>query len=203
MNVQTLPLGPLQTNCYILYKDQQALIIDPGNEAHKIVNFLTEQSLEPQAILLTHAHYDHIGAVDEIRKHYNLKEYFHDYEQPWISNLPNIIAGLFKIPTEPEHILKEGELEIGNFNFSVLHTPGHSPGSVSFVFHEDKKVFSGDVLFKHGVGRTDLYESSPQDLVYSLREKLYRLPDDFVVYTVHGTTTTIGNEKLQNPYVLA
>src|SRR5690625_6247828 len=111
MNVQTLPLGPLQTNCYILYKDQQALIIDPGNEAHKIVNFLTEQSLEPQAILLTHAHYDHIGAVDEIRKHYNLEVYLHEYEATWISDPPYNSAGLFQHTTEPEHILKEGELE--------------------------------------------------------------------------------------------
>lgn len=203
MNVKTLPLGPLQTNCYILYKDQQALIIDPGNEGHKIIEFIKKENLIPQAILLTHAHYDHIGAVDEIRKHYNLDVYLHELESTWISNPPYNSSGLFQHTSEPEHILSEGKLTIGNFSFSVIHTPGHSPGSVSFIFPEDQKIFSGDVLFKYGVGRTDLYESSPQSLVHSLREKLYKLPNDFVVYPGHGTTTTIGDEKINNPYVPA
>jgi len=203
MNVHTLPLGPLQTNCYIIYKNNAALIIDPGNEAHKVIDFIAEESLTPKAILLTHAHYDHIGAVGELRKHYNIDVYLHEAEAKWLSDPPYNSAGLFPHTDEPEHLLVEGQLSIGDFTFSVLHTPGHSPGSVSFIFHDEKKIFSGDVLFRFGVGRTDLFQSSPQDLVYSLREKLYKLPDDFTVYPGHGTTTTIGDEKRQNPYVPA
>jgi|SRR5690625_479166 len=203
MNVQTLPLGPLQTNCYILYKNNEALIIDPGNEAHRVIEFIESQSLIPQAILLTHAHYDHVGAVDEVRKHYQIDVYLHEAEAKWISDPPYNSSGLFKHTEEPEHILTESDLTIGDFTFTVIHTPGHSPGSVSFIFHNDKKIFSGDVLFKYGVGRTDLYQSSPQALVHSLREKLYKLPDDFIVYPGHGTTTSIGEEKLNNPYVPA
>lgn len=203
MNVHTLPLGPLQTNCYILFKNNYALIIDPGNEAEKVKGFLVEHSLTPQAILLTHAHYDHIGAVDELRKYYNIDVYLHEAEPTWLSDPPYNSAGLFTPTDEPDHLLTEGDLTIGDFSFSVIHTPGHSPGSVSFIFHDEKKVFSGDVLFRFGVGRTDLYQSSPQDLVYSLREKLYKLPDDFTVYPGHGTTTYIGDEKRQNPYVPA
>jgi len=205
MHIKTMPLGPLQTNCYIIYKNKEALIIDPGEEAEKVVQFIDDNALTPKAIMLTHAHYDHIGAVGHLRHHYNIDVYLHEAEAEWLEEPDYNGSGRFpgtSVKTErPDHLLIPGELSIANFSCEVKHTPGHSPGSVSFIFHNEKKVFSGDVLFKQGVGRTDLYGGSMDELVRSIRGTLYTLDDSYTVYPGHGITTTIGNEKQSNPYV--
>lgn len=208
MHIQTLSLGPLGTNCYIISKDSQCLIVDPGGDAHIVKQYIKEKQITPQAILLTHAHFDHIGAVDALRKKYNIKVYLHKNEQSWLSNPDLNRSGLFLGPEEviktdkPDVILEEGKLTIGSFTFEVVHTPGHSPGSVSFIFHQEKFTVSGDVLFQQGIGRTDLPEGSIDQLANSIVTKLYILSDDFVVYPGHGPSTTIGAEKKSNPFTL-
>lgn len=205
MFVKTLPLGPLQTNCYIVYKNNDALIIDPGAESEKIIHFLNEKKLKPLAILLTHAHYDHIGAVDDLRNEYHIEVYLHEQEASWLEEPDYNGSGRYpgmEIQTErPDQKLTEGKLSIAPFECEILHTPGHSPGSVSYIFHQEEKIFSGDVLFKQGVGRTDLYGGDAAEIIKSIRQKLYRLPDTYKIYPGHGISTSIGEQKRSNPYV--
>lgn len=205
MKITGLSLGPLGTNCYIVYKDKKALIFDPSGDAHKIEQFLSDNNLVPEAILLTHAHFDHIGALDEVRNKYNLDVYLHENEKEWLEN-PELNRSIFMgesfiVQTDkPEQNLSEGKLTIGPFQFEIIHTPGHSPGSVSFIFHEAEFIVSGDVLFHQGIGRTDLPEGSMDQLANSIINQLYKLPETFDVYPGHGIQTTIGNEKRHNPF---
>lgn len=205
MNISSLSLGPLGTNCYIVSKNNEAIIFDPGGEANKVITFLKNNDLTPIAILLTHTHFDHIGAVDQLRTYYNIDVYTHQNESHWLEE-PELNRSFRFIGQEirtpkPEHILKPGYLSLATFNFEVIHTPGHSPGSVSFVFHNYQFVISGDVLFLQGVGRTDLPGGDSKELQHSIRNKLYLLPDSFTIYPGHGTKTNIGYEKKNNLYV--
>lgn len=208
MIVKTLSLGILGTNCYIISKDKQSLIFDPGGEPEIISAYLQENNLTPAAILLTHAHYDHIGAVDVLRKQYELDVYLHEEEADWLVN-PALNRSLMHLGDEgayitekPDKILQVGDYELAGFNFSVVHTPGHSPGSVTFIFEDEEILVSGDVLFHQGIGRTDLPQGSIEQLANSIVTELYTLPDSFRVYPGHGTDTTIGLEKRINPYTL-
>lgn len=207
MDVQSFSLGPIGTNCYIIQKDEQCLIIDPGWDAPVVQSYIEDEGLTPQAILLTHAHFDHIGAVDELRKSYELDVYLHEAEQDWLENAELnrsqfALGGAGITTAAPDHLLEEGTLQIGTFTFDVVHTPGHSPGSVSFIFSEAEFIVSGDVLFHHGIGRTDLPGGSIEQLAKSITEHLYTLPDSFTVYPGHGTSTSIGEEKRANPFTL-
>ncbi|MBT2292467.1 MBL fold metallo-hydrolase [Paenibacillus albidus] len=206
LNVRSFNLGPLQTNAYLLTGSDpgRGIIIDPGMNPAALVRSIA--GMEIEAILLTHAHFDHMGGVDEIRKLKNCPVYLHSLESEWLSS-PKL-NGSLKWPdvapplsTDPaEYDLAEGQiLELIGHSFRVFHTPGHSPGSVSFLCGDD--LFSGDVLFKLGVGRTDLPGGKERDLVDSLRGKLYKLDEEVKVYPGHGPRTTIGFERVQNPYV--
>lgn len=207
MKIVRFSLGALGTNCYIVHHDKNALIFDPGAEASKIKNYLTKENLQPLAILLTHAHFDHIGAVDELRKTYNIDVYGHELEADWLEdprlNRSNQFIGEEIITAKPEKYLIEGDFNINNFIFEVIHTPGHSPGSVTFVFHEERFMISGDVLFLQGIGRTDLPGGSQEALERTIQEKLYKLPANYVVLPGHGQETNIGYEKENNLYVRA
>ncbi|WLV23558.1 MBL fold metallo-hydrolase [Aciduricibacillus chroicocephali] len=205
MNIQGMSLGPLGANCYIVFKGKDAIIIDPGSDAQAIEHAIDQLDLTPQAILLTHAHFDHIGALDEIRKRYQTEVYIHEDEKDWLQdsglNRSKLFSGEDIVTSPAEHYLYEGKMEIGPFSIEVLHTPGHSPGSVSFVFHEDEKVISGDALFFQGIGRTDLPGGDRDILENSIKSRLYQLPDTYTVYPGHGPNTTIGSEKQNNPFV--
>lgn len=205
MNITSFPLGPLGTNCYIVKKGTKALIFDPGGDPEKVISYLEENNLKPLCILLTHAHFDHIGAVAELRKHYNIDVYLHENEKDWLNdpilNGSRSFIGSVITTDQPDQLIDIGQMEIGPFQFEVIHTPGHSPGSVSFIFDGDKEMISGDVLFQGGVGRTDLPEGSFDVLVKSIKEKLYSLSDDYIVYPGHGGPTTIGEERRTNPFI--
>ncbi|WP_164216108.1 MBL fold metallo-hydrolase [Virgibacillus sp. YIM 98842] len=204
MNIKSMPLGPLGTNCYIVYEESNAIIIDPGGEAEKVIRFLDSVKLKPAAILLTHAHFDHIGGVEELRNHYRIDVYLHENEADWLTDANLNGSSRFMaqgITTKsPDQLLEPGKMEIASFTFETVHTPGHSPGSISLIFHREEMVISGDVLFNRGVGRTDLPGGDMQLLESSIRNVLYKLGDNFTVYPGHGPKTTIGEEKSGNPF---
>lgn len=205
MNITSMSLGPLGTNCYIIDNQTDALIVDPGGEPEKIIEYLQKEQLNPLAILLTHAHFDHIGAVDPLRRHFHIDVYLHEAEAGWLSDPSLNRSFAFTRKTvktnKPDHFLKEGKMNLSAFMFEIIHTPGHSPGSVTFIFSKENFIVSGDVLFRQGVGRTDLPGGSWNELENSIRQKIYTLPDNFKVYPGHGVSTSIGQEKIDNPYV--
>ncbi|WP_299087948.1 MBL fold metallo-hydrolase [uncultured Metabacillus sp.] len=207
MKWRQLPLGPLQTNCYLFSNDKnECLVIDPGGDAHKLTNILQQQHLKPLAILLTHAHFDHIGAVDEIRNEWNIPVYVHKNEKEWLT-APSLngsqyfMAGEISASPADELIKGEGTLNIGSFSLEVFETPGHSPGSVSYYSSEAGLVFSGDALFAGSIGRTDLPGGNHQQLIKSIHDKLLTLPEETLVLSGHGPETSIELEMERNPFL--
>ncbi|CDQ39665.1 MBL fold metallo-hydrolase [Virgibacillus salexigens] len=205
MKIEIMSLGPLGTNCYIVYQDNQALVFDPGGEPEKVKTFLSANQLDPKAILLTHGHFDHIGAVDTLRKFYEIDVYIHQAEADWLEDAQKNGSLMFigeTIQTQkPDQLLAPEKMTLGNFQFEIIHTPGHSPGSVTFLFHEQLMMISGDVLFYQGIGRTDLPGGNFEELKQSIKQKIYTLDKDFDIYPGHGPKTSIANEKKANPFI--
>ncbi|MCH1977165.1 MBL fold metallo-hydrolase [Enterococcus hirae] len=205
MHIEQIKTGMIEENCYLVYNDEALLIIDPGKDAAKIKTQIEKTQQQPVAILLTHTHYDHIGAVEELRQFYQIPVYVSPLEQSWLGdpilNLSGLgrhddIANIIVSPAEYEFEMKPYRL--GNMTFRVVPTPGHSIGSVSFIF--DDFVVSGDALFKGSIGRTDLYTGNLEQLLHSIQTQLFVLPDEFAVYPGHGDATTIEHEKRTNPF---
>lgn len=208
LKIEQMELGPVQTNCYIVWDgDKNALIFDPGEEAGKIKALLKKRGLTPLAILLTHAHFDHIGAVDELRESYRIPAYLHHLERDWLSR-PNL-NGSGKYAALPDYrvndadvlLTDEKELEIGQFSMTLLHTPGHSPGSISYSFKEDGFAIVGDTLFRGSIGRTDLIDGSEKKLLQSIQTALLTLPEETVLFPGHGPDTTPSVEMSSNPFL--
>lgn len=207
MKWQRVPLGPLATNAYILSNEnKECVVFDPGGDGQKLISILNRQGLKPVAILLTHAHFDHIGAVDEVRNHYDVKVYIHEKEKNWLAdsslNGSRFFMGNEVRINEADVLLKdEGKLTVGSFTFELFHTPGHSPGSVSFYHQEAEVVFSGDALFAGSIGRTDLPGGNSELLLSSIHKKLLTLPEETIVLSGHGPETTIQAEMDDNPFL--
>ncbi|MFD1030718.1 MBL fold metallo-hydrolase [Metaplanococcus flavidus] len=208
LKIEQMELGPVQTNCYIVSDtNKKALIFDPGEEGEKVRALLERRGLTPIAILLTHAHFDHIGAVDELRDEYRIPVYLHNLEKDWLGR-PNL-NGSGKYAALPDYrindadvlLKEEKELEIGPFRMMLLHTPGHSPGSISFYFKEDGFAMVGDTLFRGSIGRTDLIDGSETKLLQSIRSALLTLPGETVLFPGHGPDTTPAEEKNSNPFL--
>jgi len=205
---QQIPLGALQTNCYIVENpDKTCLIVDPGEEGNKLINVLNRRKLIPLAILLTHAHFDHIGAVNIMREAYHIPVYIHKQEGKWLTD-PALNGSQLFMQVEPirvnpaDYLINhEGAMTIGTFEFQVYHTPGHSPGSISFYFDKEGVVISGDALFQGSIGRTDLPGGNHGQLIKSIHDKLLILPEDTYVLSGHGSVTTIGEEMDSNPFL--
>jgi hydroxyacylglutathione hydrolase len=204
-----VPLGPLQTNCYLIIDDENScLIVDPGDNPRKLISIIEEQCLKPAAIVLTHAHFDHIGAVDKIRDKYALKVYIHEKEKDWLTD-PSLNGSKLFMMNEPikaraaDYFFNdEAEaMTIGNFTFSLFETPGHSPGSISMYFPEAHFVVVGDALFQRSIGRTDLPGGNHNQLVKSIHDRLLVLPEETQVLSGHGPITSIGEEIDANPYL--
>lgn len=207
LNLQIIPVGVFQQNCSVIWDDQKsAAIIDAGDNAEAIIKFVEDQQLNVQKLLITHAHLDHIMAVEKVAKHFGVEIYGSQLaDKPLFENLPEICTnyGLPLVPAFlPDHWLEEGDmLEVGSLSFQIRHLPGHSPGHIGFFEMENKIAFSGDVLFKDSIGRTDLYQGNFDTLINTIRTKLFDLDDDFVIISGHGQPTTIGREKLHNPFL--
>src|SRR5699024_7066516 len=206
LQIITLPVGPGQANCYLIFNEEnkETLIVDPGGEPAKIKSIVDELTAVPLAILLTHTHYDHIGAVDEIRDYYDIPVYVAAKEQQWLSEPNKKLSALLgqAVTARAADYLFEPEetIEIADFTFKVVSTPGHSPGGVSFIFEEDEFVITGDALFAGSVGRTDLPGSEPDKLFTSIQEQLFTLPKDYTIYPGHGGSSSIGHEMTTNPF---
>ncbi|AMB99195.1 MBL fold metallo-hydrolase [Aerococcus urinaehominis] len=197
MRVEKLVVGPLQANCYFIINEvNQALIIDPGDEADKIIDFIKAMQIVPLAILLTHAHPDHVGAVEAIREAYDLEVWVHITEADWLLN-----SGTHKAKTKTHYWDKMGPQQIAGFEFETAHVPGHSPGSVTYYFPADHFVIVGDTLFKGGVGRSDLPGGDGVLLLTAIKNRLLNLPGDTTIYPGHGPASQIAIEAANNPFL--
>lgn len=172
MNIKTVKVGFLETNCYILNIDDECLIIDPGDEESKIIETIGE--LKPIAIIVTHYHFDHIGALEKIKNKYNILVYD-------INNL------------------EEKDYKLGKFEFEVIYTKGHDDTCISIYFSKEKMMFVGDFIFKDSIGRTDL-EGSNEDEMFKSLSKIKNYPNDITIYPGHGDITNLGYEKENNEY---
>lgn len=203
MEVYTQPTGPVQANCYIVTDQGKALVIDPGDDASVIENIVKAHQVEVEAIVLTHAHFDHCGAVDTLAELWHCPVYVNPAEAEFLSNPNKNSSSLFGLPslilkTRPE-VLKEGEQTIGSFDVKAYYAPGHSIGSTMLLI--GKNLFTGDILFQGSIGRTDLPTGNADQMKESL-ERIKSLPGDLMVYPGHGPVTTLEREMKTNPYLL-
>lgn len=207
LNLQIIPVGVFQQNCTIVWDEQKnAAIIDAGDEAQKIIRFVEEQGLNVKKLLITHGHLDHIMAVKAVSAHFGVEVFgSHFADQPHFEQLPATCAKYGLPQAEaflPDHWLNEGDkVEVGSLTFHVRHLPGHSAGHIGFFDQENKIAFTGDVLFKDSIGRTDLLGGDFDTLIQTIRTKLFDLDDDVVIVCGHGPHTTIGREKQHNPFL--
>ncbi len=206
MIVKTLAVGALATNWYIVgcEKTSQAAVIDPGDEADRILEAVRAAGLKVTHVLLTHAHFDHIGAADEVVKASAAPLALHADDLPLLQVGGGALFFDFQPPPIPDKVssLAAGqEIAVGELTLRVLHTPGHTRGHVTFYVPAEGALFDGDVLFAGGIGRTDLPGGSFEVLLRSIGEQLMTLPDDTVVYPGHGPATTIGEERRSNPWL--
>jgi hydroxyacylglutathione hydrolase len=206
VDVDILPVGPLPTNTYLVTcrRTHEAALIDPGWNDKKILDAIKARQAKVKFILNTHAHWDHIAGNAAMHEHTGAPLAIHEADLPLLHD--NGWADYWQIPMqpspEPTRLLTPGEvLAIGALRFKVLFTPGHTPGHVSLYEETRKALFDGDVLFKQGIGRTDFPGGNMRDLMDSIQNVLMTLPDDVVVYPGHGEITTIGEERISNPWL--
>ena len=204
MNIQKIVVGQLDVNCYIISDDSssEALIIDPGDEPEKIIEFIDATGLQPKYILFTHAHYDHVCAAKELHDRYNAVIVMHEQEKTTYRRTAQLCISWGYDPEDfpgPERIVKDNDtISVGKISFKVIHTPGHTPGSICIL--AENTLFSGDTLFKGSVGRTDLPGGDFRLLSESLK-KLTLLPPQTRVLCGHESETSIAEEMRDNPFL--
>ena len=211
MKLKIFELNPVQVNCYLLWDDTgEALLIDCGAwfpyEKENIKQFVADNGLTIKHHLNTHLHFDHIFGNSFIEETFGVKTEANDADWPWAENIAERVArfGIKYEGVVPPlgRVLNDGdEIFFGNQCLKAIAVPGHSPGSLAFYLPEHRVLFSGDALFQYSIGRTDFPDSNHRALIYAIREKLFALPDDTVVYPGHGNKTTIGFEKISNMYL--
>lgn len=203
--VYQVSVGPLQVNCFIVScnKTKEAIVIDPGEEGSRILQLIEQEGLIVSKVVNTHGHFDHIGANQEVIDKTGAELMIHKDDLPILQNARTHaeVYGLSVSPSpEPDKLLDQGDsFNVGELEFKVFHTPGHSPGGICLL--SKGHLFVGDVLFSGSIGRTDLSGGDFDALVEGVREKLFNLPDETVVHPGHGPDTTIGRERQLNPFV--
>lgn len=206
MNIHRLPLGQMQANCYILEQDEECLIIDPADTANFILEQVDRRKLKIAGLVATHGHFDHIMAVGEIQVSMkalyaqSLPLHMHAKDEFLLTRLVETAKHFLGyepgvIPVQSTSHFKPGKQKVGNFSFEVIHTPGHTPGSCCLYFKDENVLFTGDTLFKDGIGRYDFSYSDKDDLKQSL-ERIYKLPEETVIYSGHGEESLLGKENL-------
>lgn len=203
MNIISKVVGDLQENCYIVFENKDAVVIDPGADAQKIMNILKEKDLHLTHILLTHGHFDHIGAVGEIKRQTGAQLCIHFDDSDMLKspdkNLSVFVGGSFQTDAADLYLYDGQIIETGGMRIKVIATPGHTPGGVCFEIGDS--LFSGDTLFRFSVGRTDFPGSSAVKLDNSLTQVLGNLKKNYFVYPGHGPATTLDEEKENNPFL--
>ncbi|BCS98028.1 MBL fold metallo-hydrolase [Desulfoluna limicola] len=207
MLIKDLVVGPIGANCIILGCEttRQAAVIDPGDDADRILKALADEKLTVTAIINTHGHFDHVGANKRLKEATGAEIMIHEADASMLQEL-SVTAMAFGLRAEnsppADRLLADGDtITFGEKTLTVLHTPGHTPGGVTFYCKDEKTAFAGDTLFYGSIGRTDLPGGNYGTLISSIKNQLFALPDDTVVYTGHGPKTTIGTEKQYNPFL--
>ncbi len=203
--VEALAVGPLEVNCYIVgcAATKAAVLIDPAGDAHLIEDAVARLKANVTAILLTHGHYDHLGAVSAMKTKYGCPILIHHLDADCLTNpMLNLSAltGDAIVCPKADRLLEDGDaIVVGDLELKTLHTPGHTRGSVCFVL--EKLIFGGDLLFYGSIGRTDLPGGSFEEIENSITRRIYSLPDDWIIYPGHGEPTSVGFEKKHNAFV--
>ncbi|TAE76353.1 MAG: MBL fold metallo-hydrolase [Bacteroidetes bacterium] len=209
IHIKSFVFNAFQENTYILYDEtKEAIIIDPGCQMHAergiLDNFIEKEQLNLVHLLNTHCHLDHVFGNLYFQKNYNLKLAIHQADVPVLAAC-TMVAKMYNLSPYDESLadifLEEGQqIKFGNTILDILHLPGHAPGHLGFVNHTEKFIISGDVIFKGSIGRTDFPLCNHDHLMDSIKNKLFLLPDDYIIHTGHGQSTTIGDEKKNNPF---
>lgn len=206
MKVKTFIVSSMETNCYVVFDEESenGIVIDPGDGADLILDFIKKENIKICAIVLTHTHFDHIGAVPKLKSELNVPVCVCEGEEKISQNAKYNLSALYSTPIEivPDKVFKDGEIfKFGTLEFSVIKTPGHTPGGCCFYFEKFGILFSGDTLFLGSVGRTDFELGSLSDLISAIKTKIMTLPDEVMVYCGHGQGTKIGFERRNNPWI--
>jgi len=204
INLDRIVVGHFQTNCYMVYDDEvkEAIITDPGDNAKFIIECAQSKGLKPVAIILTHAHEDHIMAVDDLRDFYDIPLYINDKDVPMFEDgKKNFSRKDFSLREKDIKLFGGEHLELGGMNIEVLHTPGHTPGGTCYFFPDEHFVLAGDTMFYRSWGRTDFPGGNKKDIMDSIWDKLLPLPEDTLVFPGHDRQTDIKSERIMHGYV--
>ncbi len=209
LHVQGFTFNPFQENTYLIFNEKgECWIVDPGMfnvaEEQVLFDFIAKNNLNPQQIINTHGHIDHVFGIDSVKQKYNIEFGIHQDDEPIVRNAANS-AAMFGLPSlispKPDFWITAGTMMLGEDEIQIKFVPGHSPGSVAFYYPDGKWVIGGDVLFQRSIGRTDLPGGNMDTLLNSIRKELFTLPADTIVMSGHGNPTTIGEEIKSNPFL--